>query len=97
MSEPESNMANSEPELDTAPAQAPPNPSSNPSKAIASNPAPGASSECALYHTVKPGEYCISVAEQYGIDFATLRELNSQIDEACSNLWMGYEYCVKGL
>jgi hypothetical protein len=50
----------------------------------------GASPDCKLYHTPQPGDSCQSMP----VDLPTLRALNSQLNEGCSNLWAGYEYCI---
>jgi LysM repeat protein len=56
---------------------------------------PGAVSPCSSYYLVVAGDYCNLVAQKTGISFATLRTLNSGLDATCSNLWLGYKYCVQ--
>jgi hypothetical protein len=56
---------------------------------------PGAISPCANYYLVVPGDYCNLVAQKTGTSFATLRTLNSGLDAVCSNLWLGYKYCIQ--
>jgi LysM repeat protein len=56
---------------------------------------PGASSPCSSYYTVVAGDYCLSVASKTGITFATLQSLNPGLDATCSNLWLGYQYCIQ--
>jgi hypothetical protein len=56
---------------------------------------PGAASPCSSYYTVVAGDYCLSVATKTGISFATLQSLNSGLDATCSNLWLGYQYCIQ--
>ncbi|KAJ5306483.1 hypothetical protein PENANT_c031G06639 [Penicillium antarcticum] len=56
---------------------------------------PYASSSCQEYYTVMNGDICNAVSETAGISFSQLRSLNSQLDENCDNLWLGYQYCIK--
>ncbi|KAE9993316.1 hypothetical protein EG327_005510 [Venturia inaequalis] len=66
-------------------------------KAFASKLAPGATTNCAEYYNVQGGDVCQEVSEKFAISLDELRQLNTQIDAGCSNMWMGYDYCVKGL
>ena len=45
---------------------------------------------CSKTFTPKEGDTCASAP----VDFATLRKLNSQINDTCSNLMAGKSYCV---
>ena len=56
---------------------------------------PHALANCLNYATIHPGDYCERVETEYGISAAQLRDWNPGLDEACTNLWCGYEYCVK--
>ncbi|KAK4869882.1 hypothetical protein LT330_005606 [Penicillium expansum] len=56
---------------------------------------PYASSSCQKYYTVKAGDFCDKVTEAVGISFPDLRSLNPGLDEKCSDLWLGYQYCIK--
>lgn len=56
---------------------------------------PYASSSCQKYYTVKAGDFCDKVTEAVGISFLDLRSLNPGLDEKCSDLWLGYQYCIK--
>lgn len=56
---------------------------------------PYAISSCLKYATINPGDYCERVETEYGISAVQLREWNPGLDEACTNLWCGYQYCVK--
>ncbi|KAJ5949650.1 hypothetical protein N7454_001234 [Penicillium verhagenii] len=56
---------------------------------------PYATSSCTEYYSVASGDYCEKVESQYGITASELRSWNSGLDESCSNLWLGYQYCVK--
>jgi hypothetical protein len=56
---------------------------------------PGAVSTCTSYYEIVPGDYCSLVAEKTGVSFATLRNLNPGLDATCSNLWLGYKYCIQ--
>ena len=56
---------------------------------------PGAVSACTSYYTVVAGDYCDLVTSKTGVSFATLRNLNPGLDAVCSNLWLGYQYCIQ--
>ncbi|PSK36695.1 hypothetical protein B9Z65_1878 [Elsinoe australis] len=49
---------------------------------------------CGLYYTVKSGDYCNLVALNFSITFSQLIDMNPSLDSACSNLLLGYSYCV---
>lgn len=65
--------------------------------ALASKLAPGASTKCAEYYNIQDGDVCYKITEKFAVSVDQLRRLNTQIDAGCSNLWLGYDYCVKGL
>lgn len=56
--------------------------------------APGVASPCSTYYTVQQDDTCDSVASKFSTTFAILQQLNTALDSTCSNLWMGYAYCV---
>ena len=56
---------------------------------------PQANASCQQYYTVSEGDFCNKVTEAVGISFSDLRSLNPGLDETCSDLWLGYQYCVK--
>lgn len=74
-------------------------PSAAPSAATASSAAapiyPYATTSCTQYTTITGGEFCNYVDTLFGISASTLQSLNSGLDSTCSNLWLGYQYCVK--
>lgn len=57
---------------------------------------PGATTECDEWYTTVDGDYCYLVEQQYGITLDQLRMWNPYLDEECSNMWLGYSYCVNG-
>lgn len=67
------------------------------SKAVASKLAPGVTTNCAKYYNVQGGDFCLKLSDKFAISFDQLRQLNTQLDSACSNLWLGYDYCVQAL
>lgn len=85
--------------VSAAPTQAPSAPVTPAAPSTPAAPAtqiyPGAVSPCSSYYTVVAGDYCQSVASKTGISFATLQSLNPGLDAACSNLWLGYQYCIQ--
>ena len=56
--------------------------------------APGASASCKGWYTVQSGDYCSVVEQKFGITMAQLMSWNTQLSSDCSNLWLGYSYCV---
>jgi hypothetical protein len=74
-------------------------PSAAPSAATASSAAapiyPYATTSCTQYTTITAGEFCDYVDTLFGISASTLQSLNSGLDSTCSNLWLGYQYCIK--
>ncbi|GIJ92676.1 hypothetical protein Asppvi_001954 [Aspergillus pseudoviridinutans] len=56
---------------------------------------PYATPSCQEYYTIQTGDYCFKVETETGITAAQLLEWNAGLDEACTNLWLGYQYCVK--
>jgi hypothetical protein len=56
---------------------------------------PYAISPCQEYYTVVAGDYCLLVEAKFGISESQLTSWNSGLDETCTNLWLGYQYCVK--
>ncbi|KAF2097286.1 hypothetical protein NA57DRAFT_77540 [Rhizodiscina lignyota] len=57
---------------------------------------PGVSSSCPQLYTVADGDNCWTLGQQFGFTFAQFQSWNTQVDSQCSNLWKGYQYCVKG-
>jgi hypothetical protein len=55
------------------------------------NPAPGAVANCKAWFTVKEGYSC----NQAGVGIDTLVALNAGFDPSCSNMWLGYSYCIE--
>ena len=58
-------------------------------------PYPGAIAGCQEMYTVQAGDYCDLVDQKFNISLDQLVSWNSGLDYACSNLWLGYQYCVK--
>lgn len=56
---------------------------------------PYAVSTCQQYYTVVAGDYCDKIDTEYGISLAQLQAWNQGLDSVCSNLWKGYQYCIK--
>lgn len=50
----------------------------------------GADPNCKKWFTPSKGDSC----DKAGIDFAKFRSLNPMLDEKCSNMWAGYQYCI---
>ncbi|KAL4937719.1 hypothetical protein BDV06DRAFT_202312 [Aspergillus oleicola] len=56
---------------------------------------PYADSSCAEYYTVADGDYCLKIESDKGVTIDQLRQLNSGLKGDCTNLWLGYQYCIK--
>ncbi|RMZ83592.1 hypothetical protein DV738_g940, partial [Chaetothyriales sp. CBS 135597] len=56
----------------------------------------GTPTDCTQYHVVVSGDACWAIAEQYGIDFATLYAWNPSVGSNCEALWPDYALCVAG-
>lgn len=54
----------------------------------------GTTADCALYYSVSAGDVCQTICLRYGISFDAFRAMNTQLLPDCSNLWIGYSYCV---
>ncbi|TVY58499.1 LysM domain-containing protein [Lachnellula cervina] len=55
---------------------------------------PYAVSSCTSWYTVVANDYCALVEQKFGITAAELQGWNAQLEDDCSNLWLGYQYCV---
>jgi hypothetical protein len=55
---------------------------------------PGIVSNCKKYHLINDGDSCWSIYTAAGSTLAQFRSWNTQVDAACSNLWLGYYVCV---
>ena len=42
------------------------------------------------------GDTCLAITSNAGITFNEFRSLNPDVNGACSNLWIGYSYCIDG-
>ncbi|TFK91429.1 carbohydrate-binding module family 50 protein [Polyporus arcularius HHB13444] len=51
---------------------------------------------CDTYYTVKSGDTCAVMEDQFGITFDQIREWNIEIDSNCANIQPGLGYCVAG-
>ncbi|KAF2087338.1 carbohydrate-binding module family 50 protein, partial [Saccharata proteae CBS 121410] len=54
----------------------------------------GTEPQCTQWHTVVSGDYCYAIEQTYDITFAQFQAWNPTIDSGCSNLQIGYAYCV---
>ncbi|KAA8652421.1 uncharacterized protein ATNIH1004_001325 [Aspergillus tanneri] len=55
---------------------------------------PGIVDKCKSFHLIEDGNNCWSIYTDAGITFAQFRAWNTEINAACSNLWLGYYVCV---
>ncbi|KAL8757941.1 MAG: hypothetical protein Q9199_001853 [Rusavskia elegans] len=73
--------------------------SSGASSVTVGAPAPtpsGTTNACYTWHTVKQGDYCAKLEQQYRVTLAQLQLWNPQLNAACDNLLLGDAYCVLG-
>lgn len=53
---------------------------------------------CIRYQTIKEGDVCLSVVQEHqyitGLTLNDFYKANPMLDSVCSNLWLGYSYCV---
>lgn len=56
--------------------------------------APGLVSNCDRCYTVVSGDYCYAVAQKTGITLSQLYLWNPSLTSDCTNLQLGYNYCV---
>uniref|UniRef100_A0A093VA56 Rare lipoprotein A n=1 Tax=Talaromyces marneffei PM1 TaxID=1077442 RepID=A0A093VA56_TALMA len=56
---------------------------------------PGAVSTCQKWTVVVSGDYCLEVEEHAGVSASQFMDWNPGLDAACSNLWLGYNYCIQ--
>lgn len=54
----------------------------------------GTAEECGHYYLVVAGDDCSTVCLRFGLNFTQLQDLNTYLNNACTNLWLGYEVCV---
>lgn len=54
----------------------------------------GASAQCKLWYTVQSGDGCGVIQSKFGITMQQLTSWNVGLNNACTNLWLGYSYCV---
>ncbi|EON67522.1 hypothetical protein W97_06890 [Coniosporium apollinis CBS 100218] len=57
--------------------------------------APGASGACTQWYTVQSGDQCGIIQQRFGISMQQLMAWNTGLSGDCSNLWLGYSYCVR--
>uniref|UniRef100_A0A8H7XNW2 LysM domain-containing protein n=1 Tax=Psilocybe cubensis TaxID=181762 RepID=A0A8H7XNW2_PSICU len=72
------------------------NPSGTPT-AAAPIPTPtvnGTTSACGKYYLVQGGDICQTICLTNSITFSDFLTLNPEVDANCTNLWLGYNYCV---
>ena len=55
---------------------------------------PGAAQACSRWIIIQSGDSCDNAEQANSLAAGTLRELNTSVDEACSNLLAGYRYCA---
>jgi hypothetical protein len=54
----------------------------------------GTIADCGNYYDVASGDDCGTISLQAKISFPDLRSFNTQLNAQCTNLWLGYSYCV---
>ncbi|KAL4970934.1 uncharacterized protein BDV14DRAFT_194720 [Aspergillus stella-maris] len=51
---------------------------------------------CTEFYTVGDSDGCDTIENQFGITFPQFYAWNPSFESDCSNLWLGYAYCVDG-
>ncbi|PYI36128.1 hypothetical protein BP00DRAFT_474788 [Aspergillus indologenus CBS 114.80] len=51
---------------------------------------------CQEFFTIESGDDCSTMEAEFGVTLAQLYAWNPSIGPTCTNLWLGYAYCVKG-
>jgi hypothetical protein len=54
----------------------------------------GSVADCGRYYSVVSGDTCNQICLVYGLNFTQLQHLNPYLNDACTNLWLGYSICV---
>jgi hypothetical protein len=54
----------------------------------------GTTAQCGLYYEIKPGDTCQVLALRYGLSLSSFLTLNPELLADCTNLWLGYSYCI---
>lgn len=72
------------------------NPSSTPtSKAAVPTPtAPGTTGNCGRFYLVREGDICNTVTLNNSVSLDDFLIMNPEVNTNCTNLWLGYNYCV---
>lgn len=52
---------------------------------------------CGQWYTIAANDTCASASLAFGISVNDFYFLNPQVDASCSNLWLGYAYCVRAV
>ncbi|KFY47397.1 hypothetical protein V495_01947 [Pseudogymnoascus sp. VKM F-4514 (FW-929)] len=55
---------------------------------------PGIISSCKKFHLVASGDSCFDLQQTYGVSLAQLLSWNTEVNDACTNMWGGYYICV---
>ncbi|PPQ88423.1 hypothetical protein CVT25_011225 [Psilocybe cyanescens] len=51
---------------------------------------------CTEYYTVVSGDSCPAIESKFSITFAQFQQWNPEVDTACDNILVGFQYCVAG-
>ncbi|GAB7351193.1 hypothetical protein MBLNU459_g1635t2 [Dothideomycetes sp. NU459] len=73
--------------------------SSSSSGAYPAPPSPtvsGTTSQCKTWYTVVSGDTCSAIDTKYSISLAQFSAWNTGVNSGCTNLQVGYSYCVSG-
>ncbi|KAI9368307.1 hypothetical protein BJX61DRAFT_546657 [Aspergillus egyptiacus] len=55
---------------------------------------PGIAENCDAFYLISSGDQCDSIASRHSIIIDQLKSWNGEINDNCSNLWLGYYICV---
>ncbi|KAL4924284.1 LysM peptidoglycan-binding domain-containing protein [Aspergillus undulatus] len=55
---------------------------------------PGTVTNCEWFYPIYAGDTCAEICLVAGITFEELQAMNPHINDACTNLWVGYRVCI---
>ena len=55
---------------------------------------PGIVANCKKFHLVASGDSCYDLQTKYSVTLAQLLEWNTEVNDACTNMWGDYYICV---
>lgn len=79
--------------LSTAPGA----PAATESAPVPTNAVQNSTSRCAVWYTIQEGDYCEVISIRNSISLKDFYFLNPQLNDGCTDLWLGNAYCVQAV